>query len=189
MTSRMRCASSSMTGGCHGTSAPATPILRGRPRPPDATATRDRPLLPATPGLVRPLPDADLLPEKLRPAIVLFASLVKRPAVKAVRRPQTVKCGWGRDRRISPLLRVDPSTAAAGRQQFLKRNVELNRARRVGRRRQPSEKRRKSSPAPKALPARATAGDPFAGLKSTPRTTATVADGPRALRIDVRLPN
>ena len=37
---------------------------------------RARRLLMATPGLVRPLPDADLMPEELRAAIVLFASLL-----------------------------------------------------------------------------------------------------------------
>ena len=37
---------------------------------------RRRRLLMATPGLVRPLPDADLMPEELRAAIVLFASLL-----------------------------------------------------------------------------------------------------------------
>ena len=37
---------------------------------------RARRLLMATPGLVRPLPAADLMPEELRAAIVLFASLL-----------------------------------------------------------------------------------------------------------------
>ena len=37
---------------------------------------RARRLLMATPGLGRPLPDADLMPEELRAAIVLFASLL-----------------------------------------------------------------------------------------------------------------
>ena len=37
---------------------------------------RARRLLLATPGLVRPLPKADLMPEELRAAIVLFASLL-----------------------------------------------------------------------------------------------------------------
>ena len=40
-----------------------------------AQQLRVRRLLLATPGLVRPLPDADLMPEELRPAIMLFASL------------------------------------------------------------------------------------------------------------------
>ena len=41
---------------------------------------RARRLLMATPGLGRPLPDADLMPEELRAAIVLFASLLDEHA-------------------------------------------------------------------------------------------------------------
>ena len=37
---------------------------------------RARRLLMATPGLVRPLPEVDLMPEELRAAVVLFASLL-----------------------------------------------------------------------------------------------------------------
>ena len=51
------------------------PVLRGRPAAAGATDCARRLLL-ATPGLVRPLPDADLMPEELRAAIVLFASLL-----------------------------------------------------------------------------------------------------------------
>ena len=43
---------------------------------------RARRLLMATPGLVRPLPAADLMPEELRAAIVLFASLLDERQLK-----------------------------------------------------------------------------------------------------------
>ena len=110
---------------------------------------RARRLLMATPGLVRPLPDADLMPEELRAASCcspacstsgsgLFAGL------------EALKCGWGGDRRIARLLGIDPSTVAAGRRQLVERDVEVDRVRRAGGGRRPTEKkRRKSSPASK----------------------------------------
>ena len=44
-------------------------------RPQQTHQVRARRLLLATPGLGQPLPDADLMPEELRAAIVLFASV------------------------------------------------------------------------------------------------------------------
>ena len=112
---------------------------------------RARRLLMATPGLVRPLPDADLMPEELRAAIVLFASLLdERQRRQLFAGLESLKCGWGGDRRIATLLGIDPSTVAAGRRQLVDRDVEVDRVRRAGGGRTPTEKkRRKSSPASK----------------------------------------
>ena len=111
---------------------------------------RARRLLMATPGLVRPLPDADLMPEELRAAIVLFASLLDERQRRLFAGLEALKCGWGGDRRIARLLGIDPSTVAAGRRQLVERDVEVDRVRRAGGGRRPTEKkRRKSSPASK----------------------------------------
>ena len=111
---------------------------------------RARRLLMATPGLVRPLPDADLMPEELRAAIVLFASLLDERQRRLFAGLEALKCGWGGDRRIARLLGIDPSTVATGRRQLVERDVELDRVRRAGGGRRPTEKkRRKSSPASK----------------------------------------
>ena len=86
---------------------------------------RARRLLMATPGLVRPLPDADLMPEELRAAIVLFASLLDERQRRLFAGLEALKCGWGGDRRIARLLGIDPSTVAAGRRQPVERDSRL----------------------------------------------------------------
>ena len=111
---------------------------------------RARRLLMATPGLGRPLPDADLMPEELRAAIVLFASLLDERQRRLFAGLESLKCGWGGDRRIAALLGIDPSTVATGRRQLVERDVEVDRVRRAGGGRTPTEKKRpKSSPASK----------------------------------------
>ena len=137
---------------------------------------RARRLLLATPGLVRPLPEADLMPEELRAAIVLFASLLDERQRRLFAGLEALKCGWGGDRRIARLLGIDPSTVAAGRRQLVERDIEIDRVRRAGGGRPRTEKkRRKSSPTSKTLMDHETAGDPVRGLKWTRRTTAKVA--------------
>ena len=111
---------------------------------------RARRLLMATPGLGRPLPDADVMPEELRAAIVLFASLLDERQRRLFAGLESLKCGWGGDRRIATLLGIDPSTVATGRRQLVDRDVEVDRVRRAGGGRTPTEKKhRKSSPASK----------------------------------------
>ena len=111
---------------------------------------RARRLIMATPGLGRALPDADLMPEELRAAIVLFASLLDERQRRLFAGLESLKCGWGGDRRIASLLGIDPSTVAAGRRQLVERDVEVDRVRRAGGGRKRTEKkRRKSSPASK----------------------------------------
>ena len=111
---------------------------------------RARRLSMATPGLVRPLPEADLMPEELRAAVVLFASLLDERQRRLFAGLEALKCGWGGDRRIAQLLGIDPSTVAAGRRQLVERDVEIDRVRRAGGGRPRTEKkRRKSSPTSK----------------------------------------
>ena len=111
---------------------------------------RARRLLMATPGLGRPLPDTDVMPEELRAAIVLFASLLDERQRRLFAGLESLKCGWGGDRRIATLLGIDPSTVATGRRQLVDRDVEVDRVRRAGGGRTRLEKkRRKSSPASK----------------------------------------
>ena len=113
-------------------------------------ADRARRLLLATPGLGRPLPDAGLMPAELRAAIVLFASLLDERQRRLFAGLESLKCGWGGDRRIAGLLGIDPATVSTGRRQLVERDVDLDRVRRVGGGRPPAEKkRRKSSPASK----------------------------------------
>ena len=147
---------------------------------------RARRLLMATPGLVRPLPDADLMPEELRAAIVLFASLLDERQRRLFAGLESLKCGWGGDRRIATLLGIDSSTVAAGRRQLVDRDVEVDRVRRAGGGRTPTEKKTPEVIARiEALMTHETAGDPVSGLKWTHRTTAKLADELRGLGIHV----
>ena len=100
---------------------------------------RARRLLLATPGLVRPLPEADLMPEELRAAIVLVASLLDERQRRLFAGLEALKRGWGGDRRIAGLLGIDPSTVAAGRRQLVERDIEIDRVRRAGGERPPTE--------------------------------------------------
>ena len=101
---------------------------------------RARRLLMATPGLGRPLPDVDVMPEELRAAIVLFASLLDERQRRLFAGLESLKCGWGGDRRIATLLGIDPSTVATGRRQLVDRHVEVDRVRRAGGGGPPTEK-------------------------------------------------
>ena len=86
----------------------------------------------AAPGLVGPMPDADLMPDQLRAAIVLFASLLDERQRRLYAGLESLKCGWGGDARIAGLLRIDPGTVARGRKQLLAPDVEHERVRRPG---------------------------------------------------------
>ena len=115
-----------------------------------ARQLRARRLLLATPGLVRPLPDAELMPAELRAAIVLFASLLDERQRRLFAGLESLKCGWGGDRRVATLLGIDPSTVATGRRELVEHDVEVDRVRRAGGgRKSTGKKRPKSSPASK----------------------------------------
>ena len=94
----------------------------------------------AAPGLVGPVPDADLMPDQLRAAIVLFASLLDERQRRLYAGLESLKCGWGGDARIAGLLGIDPGTVARGRKQLLAQDIERVRVRRPGGGRPPLEK-------------------------------------------------
>ena len=94
----------------------------------------------AAPGLVGPVPDADLMPDQLRAAIVLFASLLDERQRRLYAGLESLKCGWGGDARIAGLLGIDPGTVARGRKQLLAQDIKRERVRRPGGGRPPLEK-------------------------------------------------
>ena len=59
------------------------------------------------------------MPEELRAAIVLFASLLDERQRRLFAGLESLKCGWGGARRIAQLLGIDPSTVATGRRQLV----------------------------------------------------------------------
>ena len=96
----------------------------------------------AAPGLVGPIPDADLVPAELRAAIVRFASLLDERQRRLYAGLESLKCGWGGDTRIASLLGIDAGTVARGRKQLLAGEVERERVRRPGGGRPAVEKKR-----------------------------------------------
>ena len=91
--------------------------------------------------LVGPVPDADFMPDQLRAAIVLFASLLHERQRRLYAGLESLKCGWGGDARIAGLLGIDPGTVARGRKQLLAQDIERERVRRPGGGRPPLEKK------------------------------------------------
>ena len=100
----------------------------------------------AAPGLVGPVPDADLMPDQLRAAIVLFASLLDERQRRLYAGLESLKCGWGGDARIAGLLGIDPGTVARGRKQLLTQDIERVRIRPRPRPGQPRRPRRFAAP-------------------------------------------
>ena len=95
-----------------------------------------------------PLPETAIMPAELHAAIVLFVSLLDERQRRLFAGLESLKCGWGGDRRVAELLGIDPATVARGRRQLLAREVERDRVRRPGGGRKAVEKkRRRSSPA------------------------------------------
>ena len=88
------------------------------------------------------MPDAELVPDELRAAIVLFASLLDERQRRLYAGLESLKCGWGGDRRIASLLGIDVGAVARGRTQLITGNVGRTRVRRPGGGRHPGKKKR-----------------------------------------------
>ena len=140
----------------------------------------------AAPGLVGPVPDADLMPDELRAAIVLFASLLDERQRRLYAGLESLKCGWGGDARIAGLLGIDPGTVARGRKQLLAQDVDRERVRRPGGGRPRLEKKTPEViTAIEAALQHDVAGDPITGIRWTHRTTEKIATELATLDIQV----
>lgn len=96
----------------------------------------------AEPGVAGRLPEAAIMPEELRAAIVLFFSLLDEKQRRLYAGLEALKGGRGGDARIAELLGVDTGTVARGRRDLLERDIEVERIRRRGGGRNPVEKKR-----------------------------------------------
>jgi hypothetical protein len=99
----------------------------------------------AEPGITGPLPEAAILPDELRAAIVLFYSLLDEKQRRLYAGLEALKTGRGGDARIGELLGLDVGTVARGRRELLEQDVEIERVRVVGGGRKPVEKKRRRS--------------------------------------------
>ena len=98
----------------------------------------------AEPGIVVPLPEAAIMPEELRAAIVLFFGLLDEKQRRLYAGLEALKTGRGGDARIAELLGLGTGTVARGRRELLEQDVDVERVRRAGGGRKPVEKKRRS---------------------------------------------
>lgn len=96
----------------------------------------------AHPGVAQPLPEAELLSDELRAAIVLFFSVLDEQQRRLYAGLESLKAGHGGDRQVAQLLGLDAGTVARGRRQLLDQEVEAGRTRRPGGGRKAAEKKR-----------------------------------------------
>ena len=94
----------------------------------------------AAPGLVGPVPDADLMPDELRAAIVQFASLLDERQRRLYAGLESLKCGWAATP-VSPGSSVStPAPWPGAVSNCFAQDVERERVRRPGGGRPPLEK-------------------------------------------------
>jgi hypothetical protein len=93
------------------------------------------------PDVVSPMPEATVMPDELRAAIVLFFSLLDEKQRRLYAGLEALKTGRGGDPRIAELLGLDADTVARGRRELLAQDVEIERVRRVGAGRKAVEKK------------------------------------------------
>ena len=95
------------------------------------------------PGAMGALPDASIMPDELRAAIILFFSMLDEKLRRLYAGLEALKTGRGGDARIAELLGLDITTVARGRRELLDQDVEIERVRRSGAGRQSMEKKRR----------------------------------------------
>lgn len=82
------------------------------------------------------------IPDELKAAIVLFFCLLDEQQRRLFAGLESLKWGYGGDRKVARLLGLDEETVARGRRQLRDQDVELDRARKAGGGRKPVEKKR-----------------------------------------------
>ena len=96
----------------------------------------------AEPGIAGPLPDAAVMPDELKAAIVLFCSLLDEKQRRLYAGLEALKSGRGGDAQIAELLGLDAGTVARGRRELLTQDVQIDRIRATGGGRKAVEKKR-----------------------------------------------
>lgn len=86
----------------------------------------------AEPGAAGPLPEASIMPDELRAAIILFFSMLDEKLRRLYAGLEALKTGRGGDAQIAKLLGLDITTVARGRRELLDQDVEAGRVRRSG---------------------------------------------------------
>ena len=109
-----------------------------------------RRVLQAEPSLTSSLARAEGVSDELKAAIVLFFSLLDERQRRLYAGLESLKLGYGGDRRMAEFIGMDPHTVAKGRRELLEQDLDIDRIRQAGGGRKLVEKKRpKSSPASK----------------------------------------
>ena len=94
------------------------------------------------PALGRNLIGAEVVPEELKAAMVLFASLLDEKQRRLYAGLESLQLGYGGDSAVAEFLGMDNHTVAKGRRQLLAQDIEVERLRRAGGGRKAVEKKR-----------------------------------------------
>lgn len=87
---------------------------------------------------------SDVATDEVQAALILFFSLLDEQQRRLYAGVESLKLGYGGDRKIAELLGLDETTIARGRRQLLERDVEVGRVRKAGGGRKRVEKKRRT---------------------------------------------
>ena len=99
----------------------------------------------AQPTVAKGIAGQDVLPDELKAAIVLFFSLLDERQRRLYAALESLKLGYGGDRKMADVLGLDVSTVARGRRELVQHDVNVDQIRRAGAGRKPIEKKRQKS--------------------------------------------
>lgn len=110
-----------------------------------------RRVIEAEPHLAGGLAGTDEMPAELKAAIGLFFSMLDERQRRLYAGLESLKLGYGGDRRIAGFVGMDPHTVAKGRRELIEQDFEIDRIRKAGGGRKRVEKKSpKSSPGSKS---------------------------------------
>jgi hypothetical protein len=100
--------------------------------------------LQAEPNLARSWAQAEVVSDELKAAMVLFSSMLNEKQRRLYAGLESLKLGYGGDRRIAEFIGMDPHTVAQGRRELLEQDLEIDRIRKAGGGRRRLEKNTRS---------------------------------------------
>ncbi len=93
-------------------------------------------------GLSRSVFSGEEVSDELRARVILYFSLLDEKQRRLYAGLESLKLGYGGDRKVAEFLGMDPHTVARGREQLLAEDFEQERTRKLGAGRKPVEKKR-----------------------------------------------
>jgi len=88
-----------------------------------------------------PMPDRSVESNQAKAALVLFMSVLDEKQRRLFGGLESLRLGWGGDREVAEAIGLDPHTVAKGRKELLEHDVEMDRLRRPGGGRPPTQKK------------------------------------------------